>query len=181
MLANYNIFRSISRKSVSFTDLNELCCLKKISVQVDRIFQIISELLSNLVGHGFSDNVSYSKQWGSECSLSSIVCFSRQLFTFIYNKQFAIEMSSLNLIGCVRLLFCDFPFLAKVFPACSLTVICLLLYFKSIMLHDRQTCNLDSNHFWFSCFDRHRLVFLHLLPHFPPLFCICLWHTMFST
>lgn len=156
-------------------------CVKQISVQVDRIFQVISELLPNLAGCGFNDNDSYSKQWCSECSLSSIVCFSsRQLFTLIYNKQFSIEMSSLNLIGCVRLLFCDFSFLAKVFPACSLIVICLLLYFKSIMLHDRQTCNLDSNHFWFSCFDRHRLVFLHLLLHFPPLFCLYLWHTILS-
>lgn len=178
-LANYDIFRSVSRKSLSFTDMNELCCVKWIFVQVHQTFQTISELLSNLVGYGFSVNDSHSKQWCSECSLSSIVCCSsRQLFTFFYNKQFSIKKSSLNLIGCVRLLFCDFSFLATVFPACSLTVICLLLYFKSIMLHDRQTCNLDSNHFWFSCFDRHRLVFLHLLPRFRSLFCICLWHTI---
>jgi len=148
MLDNYDIFRSISRKSVSLRDVNELHCVKQVSVQGDRIFQIISKLLSNVVGYGFSANDSYSKQSCSECSLNSFVCFSsRQLLTFTYNKQFSIEMSSLNLIGCVRLLFCDFSFLAKVFPPCSLTVICLLLYFKSIMLHDRQTCNLDSNHF----------------------------------
>lgn len=54
MLANYDILRSISRKSLSFTHMNELCCVKHISVQVDRIFQIISELLPNLFGYGFS-------------------------------------------------------------------------------------------------------------------------------
>lgn len=53
MLANYDIFRSISRKSLSFTHMNELRCVKHISVQVDRIFQIISEL-PNLFGYGFS-------------------------------------------------------------------------------------------------------------------------------
>lgn len=182
MLANYDTFRSTSRKSLSLSDMNELCCVKQNSVQVERIFQVISELLPNLAGYEFSDSDSHSKHWCSECSLSSIVCFSsRQLFTFIYNKQFFIQKSSLNLIGCARPFFNDFSFLAKVFPASSLTVICLLLYFKSIMLHDRQTCNLDSNHFWFSCFDRLRLAFLHLLPHFPPLFCICLWLTTLST
>lgn len=117
-LDRYNTFRSISRKSLSFTDVNELSCVKQISVQVDRIFQVISELLPNLFDCGFNDNDSYSKQWCSECSWSSIVCFSsRQLFTLIHNKQFSIEMSSLNLIGCVRLLFCNFSFFGKSFSS----------------------------------------------------------------
>lgn len=60
-LANYDTFRSISRKSLSLSDMNELCFVKQNSVQVERIFQVISELLPNLAGYGFSNSDSHSK------------------------------------------------------------------------------------------------------------------------